>query len=385
LKALRELYLANLTEFLGNRRVLFLTIGFPVVFIIIFGLVFTNQDKVDARIGIANEDDGEIGIQLTKAFEALPKGDPDRAASHNKDEEDKNPLSACEFVRGERESLKEDLRRGRLDAVITIPSDASSAALVGDPASLILTIDPARQLLSPILQGIINQVLEKVNAKITNQPKLFDLKTETASAREVRTIDYLLPGILAMSIMQLGVLATAQPLVGLRVQGVLKRLHATPLPRWTLLVAYIALRLTIALSQTALIVLIGRFAFKVAMVGSWWAFSGWVMLGTTAFISIGFFMAAIGKNEESVTAMGNIVNLPMILLAGIFFPVNHLPPYLNPLIGIVPLNYLADALRQTMVDALPMHSPMTNAVALTLWIIVMTILAIRFFRWEESR
>jgi ABC-2 type transport system permease protein len=385
MKALRELYLANLTEFLSNRKVLFLTIAFPVLFIFTFGLVFTNQDKIDAKIGVANEDDGEIGLQIVKALESAPKQDANGDGVINKDDDEKNPLSAVEFVRGEGPALRADLKAGRLDAVITIPADVSASALVGDASSLVLTVDPARQLLSPVLEGLINHILQELNAGISGQPKLFELKTESFTARELRTIDFLLPGILAMSIMQLGIIATAQPLVALRVQGVLKRLGATPLSRWTLLVAYIALRLTIALVQTALVVIIGRYAFKVAMVGSWWTFSGWVFLGTTAFIAMGFFMAAVSKNEESAIAIGNIVNLPMILLSGVFFPVNHLPPYLGAVIGLVPLNYLADALRQTMVDAAPLHSPTANAIGLGAWILVMTVLAVRFFRWEESR
>ena len=183
--------------------------------------------------------------------------------------------------------------------------------------------------------------------------------------------------------MQLGLLATAQPLVALRVQGVLKRLRATPLPRTTLLTAYVAFRLTIALFQTMFSVALGRYAFKVAMVGSWWQFSGWVLLGTLVFLSIGFFMAAVSKNEESCTAIGFVLNLPMILLSGVFFPVNHLSRVWDYIIMLVPLNYLADAMRTTMVDAPPLHSATTNALVLGSWVVVMTALAVRFFSWES--
>jgi ABC-2 type transport system permease protein len=251
------------------------------------------------------------------------------------------------------------------------------------PAQITLTIDPARQLLRPVLQALLSHILTAVDTHLTGQPPLAELRTESVQARELRTIDYLLPGILALSIMQLGLFATAQPLVALRVQGVLKRLSATPLPRTTLLAAYIAFRLTIALFQTMLTVLIGRYAFKVAMVGSWWQFSGWVLLGTLVFLSVGFFMAAVSKNEESCIAIGNVINLPMILLSGVFFPVNHLSRFFDYLIKLVPLNYLADALRTTMVDAPPLHSAATNALVLGSWVVVMTVLAVRFFSWES--
>ncbi len=444
MKAFLTLYRANLTEFLSNRRALFLTIAFPVLFITIFGLVFTNQDKADARIGVAcvTPDDPVAKAILQGLQEVSHRDLNDDGVIDTKDAE-KNPFSELRFVPGDEAAMLADLRRGRIDAVITIPADlgpkaadakvhalkaaaeeqremddmadlmddddkadksppkptpapstpvpapAATPAPTPEPdlnaaaAQLRLTIDPSRQTLIPILQGIVNHVLDGIDTNITGQPRLLDLETRATTAREVRTIDYLLPGILAMSIMQLGLFATAQPLVALRVQGVLKRLNATPLSRTTLLCAYVAFRLTVALFQTGLCVLIGRFAFAVAMVGSWWVFAGWLFLGTLVFLSIGFFMAAVSKNEESCIAIGNIINLPMILLAGVFFPVNHLSRVFDYIIPLVPLNYLGDALRQTMVDAIPIHSATTNATVLVAWVVVMTILSVRFFSWDS--
>ena len=94
-------------------------------------------------------------------------------------------------------------------------------------------------------------------------------------------------------------------------------------------------------------------------------------------------MAAVSKNEESCIAMGNIINLPMILLSGVFFPVNHLSKVFDFIIPLVPLNYLGDALRQTMVEAPPIHTALTNGLVLGAWVLVMTGLAVRFFSWES--
>ncbi len=442
MKAFRTLYRANLTEFLSNRRALFLTIAFPVLFITIFGLVFTNQDKADARIGVACATPGDaVSKAIFQALQTVTHRDLNGDGVIDKKDAEKNPFGELQFVAGDETVLLADLRRGRIDAVVTIPADLAAKAadargralkaaaeeqrgiedmadLMADddqadpsapkPASpapavtptpaptptptpeanaaaaqLLLTIDPSRQTLIPILQGIVGHVLDGIDANLTGQPRLLDLETRATTAREVRTIDYLLPGILAMSIMQLGLFATAQPLVALRVQGVLKRLSATPLSRTTLLCAYIAFRLTVALFQTGLCVLIGRFAFQVAVVGSWWALSGWIFLGTLVFISLGFFMAAVSKNEESCIAIGNLINLPMILLSGVFFPVNHLSRVFDYILPLIPLNYLGDAMRQTMVDAIPIHSALLNAAVLGAWVVVMTGLSVRFFSWDS--
>ena len=73
----------------------------------------------------------------------------------------------------------------------------------------------------------------------------------------------------------------------------------------------------------------------------------------------------------------------MILLSGVFFPVNHLSRVFDFIIPLVPLNYLGDALRQTMVEAPPIHTPLTNGLVLGAWVLVMTGLAVRFFSWES--
>ena len=445
MKAFRNLYRANLTEFLSNRRALFLTIAFPIIFITIFGLVFTNQDKADAKIGIVADDPNDpVTRALIDALRDLPKARIDKDGKPDAKNAEHNPFSELKFIVADKSPLLMDLRQGHLDALITIPagladkvgvaqeralkaaaeeqsemkdltdlaSDDSDDRTASPPptprstpapivsptssipatsdeentaplAEIVLTIDPARQVLIPIVQGMLTRVLDGIDHNLTGQPKVLGLRTEAGSARELRTIDYLLPGILGMSLMQLGLFATAQPLVALRVQGVLKRLNATPLSRTSLLTAYVAFRLTVALFQTAICVLIGRYAFKVAVVGNVWALSGWLFLGTLVFISLGFFMAAISRNEEICIGLGNIINLPMILLSGVFFPVNHLSRVFDYILPFVPLNYLGDALRQTMVDAPPVHPPGVNLLVLGAWVVVMTVLSVRFFTWED--
>ena len=441
----RNLYRANLTEFLSNRRALFLTLAFPIIFITIFGLVFTNQDKADAKIGIVADDPNDpVAKALIDALRDLPRAKIDKDGKPDAKNAEHNPFSELKFVVADKASLLKDLRQGHLDALITVPGgladkvgDAQERAFKAaseehsemkdlsdmvsdDPddttpspspaptatpaptafptpsiagksdeensaplAEVVLTIDPARQVLIPILQGMLTSVLDGIDRNLTGQPRVLGLRTEAGSARELRTIDYLLPGILGMSLMQLGLFATAQPLVALRVQGVLKRLNATPLTRTSLLTAYVAFRLTVALFQTAICVLIGRYAFKVAIVGNVWALAGWLFLGTLVFISLGFFMAAVSRNEEICIGLGNVINLPMILLSGVFFPVNHLSRVFDYILPLVPLNYLGDALRQTMVDAPPVHPPGVNLAVLCGWVVVMTGLSVRFFTWED--
>ena len=375
MKAFKELYLANLRELARDRTALFFTVAFPVLFILMFGLIFSRPSRIEAKVGIALEDQGAVAQQVAAALESLPRGRPGQGEADN-------PFAAMTFERGSPAALEHKLRAGELDAVVVIPDGTTAAVTKGRRAAVQLLVDPSQQSTAPLLQSIVAGIVDSTDRRVSRSQPVLTLQTKPVLAGSLRPIDYLIPGMLAMSIMNLGLLATAQPLIALRTQGVLRRLRATPLPISTLLAAYVALRLTTAGIQAALIVGIGVQVFDVAMLGNWLAFLGWVLLGTVTFIAIGFFVAAIARSEESGTTLTNLISLPMLFLSGVFFPVTSLPDFLAPVVRALPLTYVADALRQTMISAPPVNAQWLNLSVQVAWLVLMSALAMRFFKWE---
>src|SRR4029453_17071916 len=132
-----------------------------------------------------------------------------------------------------------------------------------------------------------------------------------------------------------------------------KRLNATPLPRWTLVGANVIVRLLIAAAQTALILAIGFTVLGVEVAGSWALIAGFVALGALTFTSIGYVIASFARTEEAANGMTSIVQFPLMFLSGIFFPLEIMPEWLRGVATFMPLTYLGDALRQTMVGGPP--------------------------------
>ncbi len=360
MKAFTQLFLANVREFVSDRMALFWTIAFPIMFILIFGLIFNSGDSFKADLGLVVEDDGPLAKQLTTTFDST---------------------GVFTISTGSRDSELAALARGERDAVVIIPAGVSDAVATQRTAPIELRYDPARSS-SQLVVSIVQQVLDGVAADVRPQPQVCELKAVTVQAHALRTIDYLIPGILAMSILNLALFATAQPIISLRVQGILRRLGATPLPRTTLLAAYVAMRVLIAFIQTAITIGVGRALFGLTMSGNWLLFIGVLLLGTLAFIAIAFLIAAFARTEESGSAITSAVQLPMLFLSGIFFPTQALPEFVKPVANALPLTYLADALRQVMVGATPDHSMLVNVLVLAGWLVVAGIVAARFFRWE---
>lgn len=349
--------------------------AFPIMFIVIFGVIFSGDDNIDFKIGMVNEDG--------KASEALVQNFKD--------------IKAFKVSEGSREDELKALRNGDRSAVIIIPAGTGQAiAPAGQDqpmslsqrassAQLEVFYDPANQNTSQVALNIIDKVVSEINNGIMHVEPPLSIKPAKVDTNDLRSIDYLLPGVLGMSLMQLGLFGTAAPLVSLREKGVLRRMGATPLTRATLLISQVAFRLSIAFVQTSLIVLVGMTIFHVHIdMGRLPQTIGIVLLGATTFITIGYFLAGLAKTEEAVQGIISLPNFLFMFLSGIFFPVDMMPSWMRPLVDAIPLTYLGDALRETMINAGSFFSLTRSVSILLVWLVVSGVLAIRFFKWETS-
>jgi ABC-2 type transport system permease protein len=243
--------------------------------------------------------------------------------------------------------------------------------------------DPAQTTSTQVLLPIIRQVIDGFDRSLGQAPSFINVNEETLQAHDLRSIDYLTPGILAMALMQLGLFA-AVDLVIERENRVLKRLGATPLKRSTLITSTVAFRLIVAVAQAAAILLVAWLVFDVPMplLGNWPLFIGMIILGTMTFLAMGYMVAAFAKTERTAMPVLMSIQFPMMFLSGIFFPVEMMPDFMRPIMDAMPLTYLGDSLRQAMVESAAIHSHYINAAVLVGWFVVCLIVSVRFFRWE---
>lgn len=357
-----SLYRASIKEFVRDRSALFWTFAFPVIFIVLFGLIFSGSSSPSYTVGLVNEDDGAVGNALAQTF---------------------GQVKPFTIKTGTRAAELDHLKKGQIDLVVVIPSGLSQAVASGQTAQVQMVYDPSgNPTNAQIVVNIVQQVLASFNEGYTHVSPPLALTTQTVTAHHESSIDFLMPGVLAMSLMQLGLFATATPLVSLRQDQVLRRLGATPLPRWKLLASQVMLRLTIGLAQAAVIVGLSIWVFNVHIEGSLLAVAGLVLLGALTFVAIGYLVASLARTVESANGITTAVNFPMMFLSGIFFPLALLPAFLTPVVRALPLTYLADALRQVAVGSVPEFPMMVDLAVLAGWAVVCALLSARFFKWE---
>jgi ABC-2 type transport system permease protein len=166
-----------------------------------------------------------------------------------------------------------------------------------------------------------------------------------------------------------------------REAGVLKRLRATPLRPPVYLTAVVLSTLaTFALQSVALLAL-GGFGFGASMPRNWLGFAGAIVLGVVSFAGLGFGAAALIRSAEGVSAVVNLVILPMAFLSGSFGPTRRFPDFLQTIGDLLPLTYFIDIVTRVYLGGGSLFGD-PKALAIVLgWGAAGTIVALRRFSW----
>ncbi|MFI5206134.1 MAG: ABC transporter permease, partial [Candidatus Paceibacterales bacterium] len=158
--------------------------------------------------------------------------------------------------------------------------------------------------------------------------------------------NYVLPGIIAMTIMQGGVYSLAYWMVDLKSRGIIKRLLATPLKQWQLALSLVCARLVIVIAQVIILTLLGVIAFKASFAGNIFSILILALLGGAIFLLTGLLISTFAKSYDSAAPITSAIALPLTFLGNIFYPISALPHGLQVLARLLPITYLADGLRQ---------------------------------------
>jgi ABC-2 type transport system permease protein len=362
MRALLTLTAANIRSYTRDRAALFWTLAFPLIFIVMFGLIFQGGGTAGLNLGWADEDGTPAAGQLREAFDAL---------------------NGVQVTPADREASLASMKDGKVDAVIVVPAGYGAAVGAGgaatSPTSIVVYTDPSRSNLAGSVEQTVAAVLGVVN--LQGRPPLVTATQQTLQTQDLNFISYFVPSMLGLSVMQVGIFA-AIPLVADREKLILKRLAATPLKRWQLVGSNVLMRLLIALVQSVIIVAVGVALFGVEITGPWALTAVFVSLGAVTFLALGYVIASFAKTEDSANGMTSIVQFPMMFLSGTFFPIAAMPAPLQTVARLIPLTYLADALRQVMVGGAAFASLGVCAAVLVGWLVACFLIASRKFQWQ---
>jgi len=196
-------------------------------------------------------------------------------------------------------------------------------------------------------------------------------------------VDFLVPGLLAMGLMGGGLWGVGYAIVDMRIRKLLKRLMATPMRRTHFLIAMMTSRLVFMIPQIILLIVFSYFLFGVQVHGNWFSILLIIILGAIEFAAIGLLVASRANTMETASGLMNLVMLPMWTLSGIFFSYERFPEIVQPVIKLLPLTPVIDALRALMMDGKSIVTLSTEIAVIGAWSVIPFVIALAIFRWND--
>lgn len=328
-------------EFVREPEAIFWVLVFPVLLSLALGIAFRAKAPAPLAIAVC---DGPGAAEAARALAADP-------GLHTK----------VLALRDARESL----RTGKV-ALVVIP---------GDP--LTYWLDPARDE-SRVARLAADAALQRAAGRADARGIAVREMTENGS----RYIDFLVPGLLGMNLMGTGMWGIGFSIVTARSRGLLKRLVATPMRKRDYLLGQMMGRMVFLIPEVGVLVGFAHAAFGVPVKGSLVALALIAGLGAMAFTGIGLLVAARPRTIEGVSGLMNFVMLPMWIFSGVFFSPSRFPEAILPLIRLLPLTALNDALRAVMIDGDSLASVAGELGILGVWGGLAFAFALRLFRWQ---
>ncbi len=341
-----------------DRQAIFFSLFFPLVFMFIISFA-SGGDPEPIELGIVNRADNEMATNFIATLEST---------------------LLFNITVGEESSLREELKAGDKTVVLILPENFVDN---GIPADITVLIDASQVRQAAIVMPVLRSALVDVERTLRDTEPLFDIHIEDVQSRTQSYLDFVVPGLLAFSIMNIAIAGSGYNIVEYRRKGILKRLFVTPILPRDFIGGLVLSRLLICLVQLTGLILAAIFLFHVIFVGNMLALYLFILLGTVVFLCIGFCLGSIAKSQQAIIAIGNLVTFPQMILSGIFFPIEALPDLVQPLAKLLPLSYISTGIREIAINGASLLELLPQLVGVSIWAVIVLVLSIRMFVWKE--
>jgi ABC-type multidrug transport system permease subunit len=197
-----------------------------------------------------------------------------------------------------------------------------------------------------------------------------------------RYIDFVVPGLLGMNLMGSAIWSLGFSIVEMRQKKLLKRMVASPMPRWQYLASFLLSRLLMLVIELVVFLGFAKIAFGVPFRGSLAQLALLCLLASLAFSALGLLVASRARTMEAASGLMNLVMLPMWILSGVFFSASRFPNIVQPIVRALPLTAAIDALRGNMLQGMSLPQLAVPVFTLMAWLVIPFFVALRIFRWR---
>lgn len=347
MRAWRSLTAAMWKAFVADKASLFFYFLFPLMFLVLFGLLLGGDNLGRTTVGVTGE--GPL-------IEALPE----------------QVLTVEEYA--DFADAVEAVREGDLPAAIRVQGE-----------EVTIRYSATEQVAAGTVRGVVDSVVGQANLAAAGvEEPTFTVEASQVEDESYEAIQYLTSGLLSWAVAMSAAFGAALNLVTWRKNHVLRRLRLSPVHASSVVGARVGVSLAIALLQGIVFVGVAMTSpFGLQLPGNWWLLVLLLAAGTLAFLSVGLLVGALVKTEEAASGAVNLIVLPMAFLSGVFFEIDQMPQAVQTISWAFPLRHMNAAMLDVLVRDGGITTVLGPLAVLLGFAVVLSAISARVFSWED--
>ncbi|MFI5271345.1 MAG: ABC transporter permease [Candidatus Saccharimonadales bacterium] len=365
LRTVRVFTKLSTRRFFRDRLAQFFSILFPLIFLFVFGSLNSGSKNVSFNVAVLNQSKSSFSKSFTNTLEN------NKTFKVNKD---LTSLNAAE----------DKMTKGQIDGIIILPSNfgvvkpgqhnpSGQAEILYNHTS-----SGTGQTLTSVLQTAFNSI----NAKFVSVTLPFTVQGKELNKKSLSSFDYTFAGLLGFSIIGLGIFGPVNVFPELKKQGILRRLHTTPLKTWQYFMATMFSQSATGAISIGIQFIVAITVFNLKVDGNWPSIIIFTIFSIFMILGIGLAIGGWAKNERQAAPLSNIIVFPMLFLSGTFFPRFLMPHWLQTVTNYLPLTPVIDGLRLLTTEGKTLFEIGPQLALVAVWFFIIYVIAFRVFKWE---
>ena len=322
-------------QWMRSKGTVFWTLLFPILLITIFGSIFSGTGEVSYDLVVQNHDETPHSSMFLEQLKNIS-------------------MISIKEIDGS-ENISSYMKDNDIFSGLIIPSDFGTSiqqASSDNSISSMLTFyfDPSQQSTTSIVQTIISSTLQEYNLIVTGGRHVLTLNQQETIGNDFEFIDFFVPGIIGFTIMTSCIYGSIERNTKFRKDGILRKMQTMPVSQMDWILAKMLFMLFLSFLSTGVILLFGFIFWNLNIHFTLFAI---VIIVATSFLfsGMGMIVGRFVKEEETADMAGGAITFPMMFLSGTFFSFEQMPSYLKLIAQTLPLYYVNEGLRNTMIYA----------------------------------
>jgi ABC-2 type transport system permease protein len=353
----------SIRRYFRDKVAIFFTVLFPLIFLIIFGS-FSKSNDISFHIGLLNQSHSQFSEKFAQDMK-------------------NNKMFKIDGEVNDLATAKSKMSRSEIDATVILPAGFGEIKNGLPSGQALVYYDQNNVSAAQTLQSVLQGQFEGVNAKLVKVPVPFTVASKSTNTQGLTKLDYTVSGLIGFSIIGLGIFGPVNYFPLMKRQGVLRRLHITPLRVWQFFVSSVLSNSVIGLFSIAIMIAVASSPlFNFTIVGSYIELAIFITFGILTIFGIGLAIGGWAKNENQAAPLANIIVFPMLFLSGTFFPRFAMPEWLQQVSAFLPLTPIIDGIRMIATEGKHLWEIGPQIGLIAIWAVIIYAIAFRVFRWE---